>query len=81
MTTTLKLQNIGAHQNVFTLFTGEAVLFSYETPVVRLTDGNYLVTRTKYSRTTSKHISQCVQPGRCLVDHVPQETIDAFLQQ
>jgi hypothetical protein len=75
---TLKLKTLG--NNVSVLETGEYdILFSYETPVAYTYVGErgVMVTATKYSKTTSKHINQWVA-GRT-TKTVPQTEIDALL--
>lgn len=55
----MKLKKLGANQTEVLLSDGTRVLFSYETPVAAIThNGVYIQTSKKWSRTTSKHISQ-----------------------
>jgi hypothetical protein len=57
-----------------------AVLFSYQTPVAVLVYGvGLFVTETKYSRTTTKHISQWCNDKPTSVTLVSQEKIDQMV--
>lgn len=73
MNAPLRIKSIGSNQTELHLNNGTIVLFSYETPVaakvsvtedgilIPNTDSDYMEyikTKTKYSRTTSKHLTQ-----------------------
>lgn len=73
----IALVNVGSNQTVLVLKNGAEIFFSYDTPVAVDTGEEILVTSTKYSKTTSKHINQWLN-GR-LARIVPQEEIDKFL--
>ncbi|KKN48347.1 hypothetical protein LCGC14_0653820 [marine sediment metagenome] len=55
----IKIKSLGANKTELFLNNGNVVFFSYETPVAAMIDGKGCVrTATKYSTTTSKHITQ-----------------------
>ena len=55
----LNMKKLG--KNVTEMRTNEAViLFSYETPVAAIVNGERYQTATKWSRTTSKHINRWI---------------------
>ena len=72
----MKLKTIGSNQTE--VIRGEiTVFYSYSTPVAVFVPGQgALVTTQHYSRTTSKHITQCVARWGCSQTLVPQITID-----
>jgi hypothetical protein len=73
-----KLRSLGANKTQVELNDGTIVFFSYETPVAaQLAQGGFVRTETKYSRTTSKHITQWLDGVNA--ETVPQTTIDALL--
>ena len=58
----MKIKSIAANQTEITLANGTIVFVSYETPVAAFIPGRGIVkTSTKWSKTTSKHISQFIQ--------------------
>jgi len=57
----MKLTPIGSNQNMITTNKGDQVLFSYQTPVAAYVDGEYIRTSTKWSRTTSRHITKWLE--------------------
>lgn len=57
---------------------GVKILFSYSTPVAAKTVDGYLVTKKKWSVTTSRHISKWL--GGVNATPVSQETINALAQ-
>jgi hypothetical protein len=58
----MKLKPLGSNRNELTLNDGTVILFSYQTPVAAcLATGGFIRTQRKWSRTTSKHISQWLQ--------------------
>ena len=54
----MKLNNLGNNKAELVTNSGSTVLFSYNTPVAALHEGNYYRTNEFYSVTTSKHINQ-----------------------
>jgi hypothetical protein len=62
---------------------GAVILFSYRTSVAAYVPAlGYMETTTKYSRTTSKHISQWrARHGYPHVVQVPQEDIDEWAKK
>jgi|TARA_R110000787_G_C13337150_1_gene437873 hypothetical protein len=73
-----KLKSLGANKTQVKLESGAIVLFSYETPVAaQLPEGGFVRTETKYSRTTSKHITQWLDGANA--ETVPQTEIDALI--
>lgn len=57
----LQLTPLGPNQNKISfdsLGDQYVIFFSYSTPVCAAVRGKYFVTKTKFSRTTSKHINQ-----------------------
>lgn len=76
----MKLTPLGANRNEVDLGNGLKVLFSYKTPVAYIDgDGITYVTKTKWSRTTSKHINQWAT-GFDRIE-VPQEQIDNLVDK
>jgi hypothetical protein len=76
----MTLNPIGSNQNELELQNGTRVLFSYSTPVAAHVPGKgYMRTATKYSKTTSKHITQWLaRHGAHEVATAPQSEIDAL---
>lgn len=71
----MKLTQIATNVTLVSLNSGVEVLFSYFTPVAVYTPGvGYVRTRTKFSATTSRHISSWL--GNREADSVDQEVID-----
>lgn len=55
----MKLNTIAANQTEVERENGVTIFYSYQTPVAAFVPGRGgLVTKTKWSRTTSKHITQ-----------------------
>lgn len=74
----MNLTTIGANQTMITLADGSQVFFSYNTPVAAYLPGEgYLVTATKHSATTSKHINAWAGKG---CDTRPQEFFDNLIK-
>lgn len=75
----MNLSTIGANQTIVNLANGTQVFHSYTTPVAAFIPGEgYIVTATKYSRTTSRHINNFTGG---LVDRAePQEFFDNLLK-
>jgi hypothetical protein len=74
----MKINNIGSNQTVLTLNDNTEILFSYDTPVAVNTGKKILVTSTKHSKTTSKHIKQWINGFS--FEPVPQEYIDNLIK-
>jgi len=74
----MKLKNVGSNQTE--VQRGEiTVFYSYSTPVAVFIPGRgALVTSQHYSRTTSKHITQCVARWGATRTEVTQAEIDAL---
>lgn len=74
----MNLTNIGSNQTMITLSNGSQVFFSYNTPVAAYLPGEgYLVTATKHSSTTSKHINAWAGKG---CETRPQEFFDNLIK-
>lgn len=74
----MNLTNIGSNQTMITLADGSQVFFSYNTPVAAYLPGEgYLVTATKHSATTSKHVNAWAGKG---CDTRPQEFFDNLIK-
>ena len=57
----MKVKSIKANQIEVTLSNGDIVFLSYQTPVAAFISGKgVLVSQTKYSRTTSRHINEFI---------------------
>jgi len=71
------LKTLGANKTQVEI-NGHIVFFSYNTPVAaNLKDGGFVRTSTKYSVTTSKHITQWLDGAKA--KEVPQADIDALI--
>jgi len=71
------LKALGANRTQLEI-NGHTVFFSYNTPVAAsLREGGFIRTETKYSVTTSKHITQWLAGAYART--VPQHEIDALL--
>lgn len=71
------LKSLGANKTQVDI-NGHTVFFSYNTPVAaNLRDGGFVRTATKYSVTTSKHITQWLDGASART--VDQSEIDALL--
>lgn len=73
----MKIKSIKPNMTEVTM-TGKRVLVSYETPVAIHVDGRFLVTNTKFSRTTSRHIKTWLEGESA--EGVDQEVIESFLK-
>ncbi len=69
----MKLSKLGPNITELDLANGTTVLFSYKTPVAAYVVGRGLIkTSKKYSKTTSKHVSQWLD-GRTASEVDPAE--------
>lgn len=74
----MNLTTVGANQTMITLANGAQVFFSYNTPVAAYLPGEgYLVTATKHSATTSKHVNAWAGKG---CETRPQEFFDNLIK-
>lgn len=73
----MKIKSIKANMTEVTV-AGKRVLVSYETPVAIHVDGKFLVTNTKFSETTSRHIKTWLEGESA--ESVDQEVIESFLK-
>jgi hypothetical protein len=73
----MKLNPIGSNQTEIECADGSTVLYSYKTPVAVFVPGRgALVTKTKYSVTTSRHINAAVERWSATRHAVEQAEID-----
>lgn len=71
------VRNVGSNQTEIEYPDGTTVLVSYSTPVAAFVPGRGgLCTSTKYSNTTSRHISQAIKRWGCSKTVVDQSEID-----
>lgn len=74
----MKLKQIGANATELKLNDGAVVLFSYQTPVAaQLAAGGFIKTSHKWSKTTSKHITQWLAGAKAV--EVDQSQLDAMV--
>jgi hypothetical protein len=72
----MRLNPLGKNVNEVSI-NGRVILFSYKTPVAYFEEGSVYVTTTKWSRTTSKHITQWLNKiGYLEKKEVAQSTIE-----
>lgn len=73
----MKLKSIAANQTEIEHADGRTVFFSYSTPVAIFVPGKgALVTTTKHSKTTSRHINKTIARWGATRHDVTQEAID-----
>ncbi len=73
----MRVNNLGANKTELVTDSGLIVLFSYQTPVAaQLPSGRYVKTSKKWSRTTTKHITQWLTGVYSDVEEVEQSFID-----
>ncbi len=73
----MKVRNVGSNQTEVELSDGTIVLYSYATPVAAFVPGRGgLVSSTKYSATTSRHVSKAIERWGCSKTIVDQVEID-----
>ena len=78
MMNTTRIKPLGANKTELHQADGSIVLFSYQTPVaVQLAQGGFVHTSTRYSVTTSKHITQWLKGVRAR--EVDQSEIETLL--
>ena len=73
----MKLNQIGSNQTEITTARGNKVLYSYETPVAAWTEQGAFRTATKYSVTTTKHITAYL--GKDVGKVVDQKFFDSLV--
>ena len=75
----MKLNPVAANQTEIEKSDGTIVFYSYSTPVAVFVPGTAaLVTSTKYSVTTSKHITKTVNRWGCTKTIVDQGIVDQY---
>lgn len=75
----MRIRSLGANKTLLTLKNGVQVFLSYETPVAaRLLNFDYVRTSQKWSRTTSKHITQWLEGVNART--VEQSYLDELLE-
>lgn len=75
----MKLNRIAANQTEIDKGNGVIVFFSYSTPVSVFVPGKGgLVTSTKYSITTQRHVNKTIERWGCSKVVVDQDTIDRY---
>ncbi len=72
------IKNLGANKTELHMSNGDIIFFSYQTPVAAQVVSGFVRTETKYSVTTSKHISQWLDGANATT--VPQSQIDDLVQ-
>ena len=73
------LNPIAANQNEVEKSDGTTIFYSYKTPVAVFVPGKgALVTSTKYSVTTSKHINRAMSRWGCSKTIVDQGIVDQY---
>lgn len=76
----IKLSPVGSNQTELEYPDGTTVLYSYETPVAAFVPGRgALCTTTKFSRTTSKHITLAVNRWGATRHNVGQREIESII--
>jgi len=79
----MKLKQLGPNRTEVELADGRTIFFSYETPVAAFIPGKgYVVTEEKFSRTTTKHISEWLRrhtgEGNFTCPRVSQSIIEGY---
>lgn len=78
----MKLQPIGSNQTEIEYPDGITVFYSYKTPVAVFVPGKgALCTSTKYSNTTSRHISATVKRWDATRTDVDQGVVDQYAER
>ena len=73
----MKIKPIASNQTELHTNSGAVVLFSYQTPVAaQLAEGGFVRTSTKWSKTTSKHITQWLNGAKAR--EVDQSVLDGI---
>ena len=74
----MNIKPIGSNKTELHTNDGAVILFSYETPVAaQLAEGGFIKTSKKWSRTTSKHITQWLEGAQAV--EVDQSELDAMV--
>jgi hypothetical protein len=79
----MKLYPLGNNKTQVTLNNGTAILFSYMTPVAACLSngGGFIYTSHKWSKTTTKHISQWMGTNKmAIAAEKPQEYFDNLVK-
>lgn len=75
----MKLNPVGSNQTEVERADGVTVFYSYQTPVAAFVPGKgALVTKTKYSTTTSKHVNAAVARWGASRTEVDQGVINQY---
>jgi hypothetical protein len=75
----MNLKSIASNQTELEKPNGVTVFYSYSTPVAAFVPGKGgLATTERYSKTTSKHVTQAFSRWGCSRVNVPQAEIDAI---
>jgi len=75
----MQLRQLGSNQSKLTFADGREVFFSYETPVAAFIPSlGYVKTSKKWSRTTSRHISNF---SKCYVEEKSQDFFNLLLDE
>ena len=78
----MKLNPVGSNQNEIEHDNGVTILYSYKTPVAAFVPSKgALCTSTKYSRTTSKHITLAVERWGATRTPVDQGIINQYAER
>ncbi len=77
----MKLIPVDKNQTEIELANGVTILYSYQTPVAAFVPGSGgLVSRTKYSPTTGRHVNMALDRWGCNRFEVDQSEIDDFVR-
>ena len=75
----MQLRQVGSNQSKISFADGKEVFFSYETPVAAFIPSlGYVKTSQKWSRTTSRHISNY---SSAYADEYPQSFFNSLLDE
>jgi hypothetical protein len=74
----MRIEPIKSNMTVLVFEDGSSVLFSYETPVAACKNYQFYKTKTKWSRTTSRHINQWLEG--CSAIEEEQEFFDNLVK-
>ena len=74
----MRIEQEGSNQTVV-IVDNANILFSYETPVAAIIDGDYYKTEKKWSRTTTRHINDWLDGDEAT--EKPQEFFDNLIKE